>query len=46
MDSGDESEDKLMSTETLEDICDSGKSHQIVNRRGARYKIRDHINQI
>ena len=33
MDSGDESEDKPMSTEILEDIHDSNKSHPIVNIR-------------
>ena len=33
MDSGDESEHDLMSTEILEDICDRGQSHPNVNRR-------------
>ena len=36
MDSGNGSEDELMSTEMLEDICDSSKSHTIENRREAR----------
>ena len=43
MDTGDESEDEPMSTEMLEDICDSIQPHQSVNRREAHYKISDHI---
>ena len=39
MDSGGEYEDEPRSTEMLEDICDSSKSHLIVNRREACYKI-------
>ena len=35
-----------MSTETLEDICDGSQSHPSVNRREARYQIRDIIKQI
>ena len=45
MDSGDESDDKPMSTEMLEDICDGSQSHPNVNRTEARYKIRNHIKQ-
>ena len=45
MESGDESEDEPMSTDMLEEICDGSKSHPSVNRRQARYKIRDHIKQ-
>ena len=45
MDSGDESQDAHMSTEMLEDILDQSQSHPIINRRYARYKIRDSIKQ-
>ena len=45
MDSGNESEDEPMSTDTLEDIRDGSKSHPIINRREARYKIFDFIKQ-
>ena len=43
MDSGDESDDKPMSKDMLEDICDGSQSHKNINRREARYKIRDYI---
>ena len=43
--SGDESEHDLISTEMLEDICDGSQAHLNVNRREARYKIRDRIRQ-
>ena len=43
MDSGDESDDEPMSMEMLEDIRDGSKSHTIVNRIDASYKIRDCI---
>ena len=43
MDSRDESDDETMSTEMLEDILDRSKSHTNINRREARYKIRDRI---
>ena len=45
MDSGDESDHDLISTEMLENICDGCNSHLNVNRREARYKIRDSISQ-
>ena len=45
MDSGDESDHELISMEMLEDICDGSQSHPNINRRDARYKIRDHIKQ-
>ena len=45
LDSGDYSDDEPMSTGMLEDICDGGQSHPILNSREARYKIRDHIKQ-
>ena len=32
-----------MPTDMLEDISDGSKSHPILNRREARYKIRDSI---
>ena len=45
LDSGDESDHDLMSTEMLEDIRDGSQTHPNVNRREARYKIRDRIRQ-
>ena len=45
MDYGDESNNDLISTEMLEDICDGSQTHPNVNRREARYKIRDRIRQ-
>ena len=39
MDSGDEYEDKPISTDTLEDIRDGSQSNPSVNRREERYKI-------
>ena len=44
--SGDESDHDLISMEMLEDICDGIQTHPNVNRREARYKIRDRIRQI
>ena len=41
--SGDESDHDLISTETLEDIRDRSQTHLNVNKREARYKIRDCI---
>ena len=34
-----------MSTDMLEDICDGSQTHLNVNKREARYKIRDHVRQ-
>ena len=45
MDSGDESDHDLISTEVLEEICDGSQSHLDVNQREAHYKIRDFISQ-
>ena len=45
MDSGDDSDHDLISTEILEDIRDVSQSHPNVNKREAHYKIRDHIRQ-
>ena len=45
MNSGDESDHDLISTEILEDIRDGSQTHPNVNRREARYKIRDNIRQ-
>ena len=45
LDSGDESDHDLVSTEILEDICDGSQTHPNVNRREARYKIRNSISQ-
>ena len=44
--SGDESDHDLIYTEMLEDIRDGSQIHPNVNRREARYKIRDRIRQI
>ena len=45
MNYGDESEHDLVSTDVLEYICDVSQTHPNVNRRKARYKIRDCIRQ-
>ena len=45
MDSGDESDHDLISTEMLEKICDGSQSHPNVNWTEACYKIRDRIRQ-
>ena len=45
LDYGNESDDEAMYTDMLEDICDGSQSHPKVNRREARYKIRDSIKQ-
>ena len=45
MNSGDESDHDLISTEMLENIRDVSQTHPNVNIREARYKIRDHIIQ-
>ena len=43
--SGDESDHDIISTEMLEDISDGSQNHPNVNRREARYKICDRIRQ-
>ena len=43
IDSGDDSDDEPISTEMLGDIRDGIQYHKIVNRRYARYKIRNII---
>ena len=45
LDSSDDSDHDLISTEMLEDICDGSQTHSNVNRREARYKIRDRVRQ-
>ena len=45
MDYGDDSDHDIISTEMLEDICDRIQTHLNVDRREARYKIRDRIKQ-
>ena len=45
MNSCDDSDHDIISTEMLEDILDGSRTHPNVNRREARYKIRDHIRQ-
>ena len=39
--SNDGSDHDIISTDMLEDICDKSQTHPNVNRREARYKIRD-----
>ena len=41
--SGDESDHDLISTEMLEDIRDGNQTHPNVNKREARYKIHDRV---
>ena len=43
--SGDESDHDIISTDMLEDIRDGSQTHPNINRREAHYKIRDHIRQ-
>ena len=43
--SGDESDHDLISTEMLEDIRDGSQTNPNVNRRETRYEIRDRIRQ-
>ena len=45
MDSGDDSDHDIISTEMLEDIRDVSQSHPNVNLRESRYKICDYIRQ-
>ena len=45
IDSSDESEHDLISTEMLQDIRDGSQTHPTVNKREARYKIRDRVRQ-
>ena len=45
LDYANESDDKPLSMEMLEDIRDGSQSHTNVNRREARYKIRYRIKQ-
>ena len=46
MNSGDDSDHDLISTEMLEDIHGGSQSHPNVNQRETRSKIRDLIRQI
>ena len=39
------SDDDLISTETLHDICDGNQTHPKIDKREARLEIRDHIKQ-
>ena len=43
--SGDESDHDLISMEMLEDIREGSQTHPNVNKREARYKIRDRVRQ-
>ena len=46
MPSENESDAEPMSTDMLEDISEVSQSHPIINRREARYKVRDCIEKI
>ena len=43
LDSNEKSDHDLISTEMLEDIRDGSQTHPTVNKREARYEIRDRI---
>ena len=43
--SGDELDHDLISTQMLQDIRDGSQTHPNINKREARYKIRDRIRQ-
>ena len=45
MDSGDESNNDIISTDMIEDMRGGIKSHRNLNQRESRYKIRDSIRQ-
>ena len=45
LDSSDESDHDLISTDMLNDIRDGSQTHMNVNRREARYKICDRVRQ-
>ena len=45
LDSSDDSYHDLISTEMLQDNCDVSRTHPNVNKREARYKIRDRVRQ-
>ena len=45
LDSSDNSDHDLISTEMLEDIRDKSQIHPNVNKSEARYKIRDRVRQ-
>ena len=45
LDSSEESDHDLISTEMLEDIWDKSQTHPNVNKMEARYKIRDCVRQ-
>ena len=45
LDSNEQSNHDLISTDMLEDIRDRSKTHPNVNKREARYKIRDRISR-
>ena len=45
IDSNEKSDHDLISTDMLEDIRDGSQTHTNVNKREARYKIRDRIRQ-
>ena len=45
IDSNEKSDHNLISTEMLEDISDGSKTHPTVNKREARYEIRERVSR-
>ena len=45
LDSSDESDHDIISTEMLHDICDGTQTHPKINKSKARYKIFDRVRQ-
>ena len=45
LDENENSDHDHISTEMIKDICDGNQTHPTVNKREARYEIRDHIRQ-
>ena len=43
LDSNEQSDHDLISTDILEDICDGSQTHPNVNKREACYKIRERV---
>ena len=42
---GDESDHDIIFTDMLKDICDGSQTHPSINKREARYKVRDRFRQ-
>ena len=45
LDSSDDSDHDLISTEMLHDICDGNQNNPNINKRESHYKIRDRVRQ-